>query len=671
MKRLFLALALLVAIPVYGQEEVSFSFMGTAIAQNIQCPTRPSTDSSNACASTQFVKNVLSGGSTFIRITGSDAASTPTLNSQAFLEILNTNVGAAGRSSQIRFGAVSGDPYAMISSQIASGPSPYVGNLAFALRLATPGALQNILFLNYDQGGLYSNITGSTTTNPIGTGFHNFSGYNPQGGQVFVGYTKSLPESGGSPGGPYTAYLVAMNDKVGYAGEANALYAEFRISNTSFGSAIQTATRNFSGANAGVPTPVDLFAGAGARAFGLQITESSSLAGTRWISGAAIVMDGQAAATDKFWKGIVFGANLLSAVSGNLEAINFAQDYQIVWYDAAGTSQNRLQGDGTKLLSSAAFNITSNSATAFAVGRLGATTPAFQVDASTGTSITGVKVKSAASGGGVDISAIGETNVAVTVNAAGSGTVSLNPTGTGNITTPRVTTITNATAATSTTTGALQVTGGIGVQDKVYATHGGGVSNGAFNASASINNLYNGIYAQNTSTGTGAAAVGFFVNNVNCAMLLGAAGSNYAGIAILQGTAFFDANVNCTALTFNTENAAVPIVFSTANTQRLKIMGSSNHLAPNGTAPALTSCGTTPAISGSDVGGEVTMGTGAPTGCVITFNVAYAAAPYCVVTWQTNIASMQYTVSTTAITLVQTGTSSNKVNYHCLAQSGG
>ena len=93
---------------------------------------------------------------------------------------------------------------------------------------------------------------------------------------------------------------------------------------------------------------------------------------------------------------------------------------------------------------------------------------------------------------------------------------------------------------------------------------------------------------------------------------------------------------------------------------------------PNTTAPVLSSCGTSPSISGNDVAGEVTMGTGSPTGCVITFNASYAAAPYCTVTWQnTPLASQSYTVSTTAITLTQTATSSNKVNYHCLARVNG
>ena len=88
---------------------------------------------------------------------------------------------------------------------------------------------------------------------------------------------------------------------------------------------------------------------------------------------------------------------------------------------------------GNLLLSSGTGTVTSNSATALTAGRLGATTPAFQVDASTATSITGVKVKSAASGNGVAVSAIGETNVAMTINANGSGTITIGGTSTGNV----------------------------------------------------------------------------------------------------------------------------------------------------------------------------------------------------------------------------------------------
>lgn len=94
-----------------------------------------------------------------------------------------------------------------------------------------------------------------------------------------------------------------------------------------------------------------------------------------------------------------------------------------------------------------------------------------------------------------------------------------------------------------------------------------------------------------------------------------------------------------------------------------------------GTAPVLTTCGTSPAIVGTDVAGTVTMGTGSPTGCVITFNVPYAASatpPHCLVVWiATPLASQSYATSNTAITLTQTGTSSNVVKYFCAAQPGG
>lgn len=85
------------------------------------------------------------------------------------------------------------------------------------------------------------------------------------------------------------------------------------------------------------------------------------------------------------------------------------------------------------------------------------------------------------------------------------------------------------------------------------------------------------------------------------------------------------------------------------------------------TAPALTTCGTSPAIVGTDLAGTVTMGTGSPTGCVITFNSAKSAAPHCIVTWiATPLASQSYATSTTAITLTQTGTSSNVAKYICV-----
>lgn len=92
------------------------------------------------------------------------------------------------------------------------------------------------------------------------------------------------------------------------------------------------------------------------------------------------------------------------------------------------------------------------------------------------------------------------------------------------------------------------------------------------------------------------------------------------------------------------------------------------------TTPAASSCGTSPVVTpgSSDVAGEVTMGTGSPTGCIITFNVAYVTRPFCSVTWEaTPLASQSYVYTKTAITLTQTATSSNAAVWHCIGQAGG
>ena len=89
------------------------------------------------------------------------------------------------------------------------------------------------------------------------------------------------------------------------------------------------------------------------------------------------------------------------------------------------------------------------------------------------------------------------------------------------------------------------------------------------------------------------------------------------------------------------------------------------------TAPVPTSCGTgSPSVAGSDTAGIITMGTSA-TGCIVTFNRAYTGTPICSVDWQTNLASMVFTVSPSAITLTQTSASGNLVDYFCVAPAGG
>lgn len=71
-------------------------------------------------------------------------------------------------------------------------------------------------------------------------------------------------------------------------------------------------------------------------------------------------------------------------------------------------------------------------------GPNGSTNPTFQVNGATASAATGVKVTGAAAAGGVAVAAISSgTNESMTIDAKGSGTITLNGTATGKVTTPR------------------------------------------------------------------------------------------------------------------------------------------------------------------------------------------------------------------------------------------
>src|SRR5690348_591961 len=81
------------------------------------------------------------------------------------------------------------------------------------------------------------------------------------------------------------------------------------------------------------------------------------------------------------------------------------------------------------------LTVTSTNAAALAVGRQGATNPALNIDASTATSVTGLNVKAAASGGGLAVAVISSAAAeALTLDALGTGTITIGGTSTGRIT---------------------------------------------------------------------------------------------------------------------------------------------------------------------------------------------------------------------------------------------
>ena len=80
---------------------------------------------------------------------------------------------------------------------------------------------------------------------------------------------------------------------------------------------------------------------------------------------------------------------------------------------------------------------------------------------------------------------------------------------------------------------------------------------------------------------------------------------------------------------------------------------------PSGTGAPTIATGST------DTAGEVTAGSSA-TSVVISFATPKTNAPFCTVTSQTQMAAFAYTISTTAITITQTATSANKIDYICV-----
>lgn len=84
------------------------------------------------------------------------------------------------------------------------------------------------------------------------------------------------------------------------------------------------------------------------------------------------------------------------------------------------------------------------------------------------------------------------------------------------------------------------------------------------------------------------------------------------------------------------------------------------------TAPTCTGTGTPTITTGStDSAGSCTAGTSA-TSVVITWNLTHAAAPVsCVVSSSPQLAALSYTKSNTALTITQTATTGNVIDYNC------
>lgn len=141
------------------------------------------------------------------------------------------------------------------------------------------------------------------------------------------------------------------------------------------------------------------------------------------------------------------GGGLVTIGTGGL-TLGGALTYGGVTLTNAVTGTGKMVLDTSPTLGSFASDthtITSTSASALAVGRQGATDPVLKVNASTASVATGISITGAAAAGGVAVAAISSgTNENLTVDAKGSGTITLGGTSTGAITLTRATTMSAA-----------------------------------------------------------------------------------------------------------------------------------------------------------------------------------------------------------------------------------
>jgi hypothetical protein len=165
------------------------------------------------------------------------------------------------------------------------------------------------------------------------------------------------------------------------------------------------------------------------------------------VSGSGGTIIATVPATSTFSAGITFngatGANDLVIPDNLADALSILEAANVYLRCVTTNGSESVQlGQAT--------TVTSAGANALAVGPNGATNPTLKVDGSTASAATGLQVKSAAAAGGLALSVISSgTNEALTLDSKGTGTLTLNGTATGGITTPRTVTTQSGQAATA------------------------------------------------------------------------------------------------------------------------------------------------------------------------------------------------------------------------------
>ena len=100
--------------------------------------------------------------------------------------------------------------------------------------------------------------------------------------------------------------------------------------------------------------------------------------------------------------------------------------------------------------------------------------------------------------------------------------------------------------------------------------------------------------------------------------------------------------------------------------ERFRVDSVGHLSSPTDVAPAVSACGTTAAVAGTDAAGTLTEGSGAA-GCILTFAASYGATvPHCTVTARAGL-PFSYVVTASTITITNIGAlSGTDLDYTCI-----
>lgn len=190
-----------------------------------------------------------------------------------------------------------------------------------------------------------------------------------------------------------------------------------------------------------------------------------------------------------------------AAASGVAVAVISSGTNENLTLDAKGSGTVTVNGTGTGAITLAratgvtgAVTVTSAAAAALSVGANGATNPVLSVDASTSSAATGLAITGAAAAGGLGVAVISSgTNEALTLNAKGSGTITLGNTSTGNINAVRKLLVMSATT--------LPAGGATGQGIQIFTTSNLGIFAGS--GAPTLTAAKGALYLRSDGTGTG------------------------------------------------------------------------------------------------------------------------------------------------------------------------